>query len=71
MPAVRSCIKHENGEATFIGKEKKEEMLADLRERNGLFVQDFEVLHINFIRDSADVRITYSGKELHFSGEII
>ena len=37
-------------------------MLADLRERPGLLVQDFEVLHINFLRDSADIRITYSGK---------
>jgi len=46
----------------LIKKEKKEEMLADLRERTGLLVQDFEVLNINFLRDSADIRITYSGK---------
>jgi hypothetical protein len=46
----------------LIRKEKKEEMLADLRERTGLLVQDFEVLDINFLRDCADIRITYSGK---------
>ncbi len=46
----------------LIKKEKKEEMLADLRERTGLLVQDFEVLDINFLRDCADIRITYSGK---------
>jgi hypothetical protein len=46
----------------LIKKEKKGEMLADLRERTGLLVQDFEVLNINFLRDSADIRITYSGK---------
>jgi hypothetical protein len=46
----------------LIKKERKEEMLADLRERTGLLVQDFEVLDINFLRDCADIRITYSGK---------
>ncbi|MCE5297333.1 MAG: DUF4956 domain-containing protein [Methanoregulaceae archaeon] len=46
----------------LIKKEKKEEMLADLRERTGLLVQDFEVLDINFLRDCADIRITYSRK---------
>ncbi|MDD1697514.1 MAG: DUF4956 domain-containing protein [Methanoregula sp.] len=45
----------------LVKKEKKEEMLADLRERTGLLVHDFEVLNINFLRDSADIRITYSG----------
>jgi len=43
-------------------KERKEEMLADLRERTGLLVQDFEVLDINFLRDCADIRITYTGR---------
>jgi hypothetical protein len=34
-------------------------MLADLKERTGLNVQDFEVLKINFPRDVAEIRITY------------
>jgi hypothetical protein len=34
-------------------------MIADLRERTGLLVQDFEVLDINFLRDCADIRILY------------
>jgi hypothetical protein len=46
----------------LIKKERKEEMLADLRERTGLLVQDFEVLDINFLRDCADIRIMYTGK---------
>lgn len=46
----------------LIKKERKEEMLADLRERTGLLVEDFEVLDINFLRDCADIRITYTGK---------
>jgi hypothetical protein len=45
----------------LIRKEKREEMLADLRERTGLNVQDFEVLKINFLRDVAEIRITYLG----------
>ena len=43
----------------LIGKEKKEEMLQDLRERTGLNVTDFEILKINFLRDVAYLKITY------------
>ena len=46
----------------LIKKERKKEMFADLGERTGLLVQDFEVLDINFLRDCADIRITYSRK---------
>jgi Domain of unknown function (DUF4956) len=45
----------------LIRREKRDEMLADLRERTGLNVQDFEVLKINFLRDVAEIRITYLG----------
>lgn len=44
----------------LIQHERKEEMLADLRRRTGLNVSDAEVLSINFLRDTAEVRITYS-----------
>jgi hypothetical protein len=47
----------------LIKREKREEMLADLRERTGLNVQDFEVLKINFLQDVAEIRITYMGFE--------
>ena len=46
----------------LIKKEKKDEMLADLRERTGLPVQDFEILSVDFLRDCAELRIIYSGK---------
>lgn len=54
-------VKYEKIE--LIKKEKRDEMLADLRERTGLNVQDFEVLKINFLRDVAEIRITYVGHE--------
>jgi hypothetical protein len=50
-------VKYEKIE--LIRREKREEMLADLKERTGLNVQDFEVLKINFLRDVAEIRITY------------
>ncbi len=46
----------------LIKREKKDEMLADLRERTSLPVQDFEILSIDFLRDCAEIRITYSGE---------
>ena len=46
----------------LITAEKKEEMLADLRQRTGLLVQDFEVLSIAFLKDIAELKITYTGK---------
>lgn len=51
-------IKYEKIE--LVKKEKYDEMLADLRERTGLAIQDFEVLRINFLRDVARIRITYT-----------
>jgi hypothetical protein len=44
----------------LIKRERKEEMLRDLCERTGLPVQDFEVENINFLRDIAEIKITYS-----------
>lgn len=46
----------------LIKKERKEEMLKDLRERTGLNVLDFEIQNINFLHDVADLKITYSTK---------
>jgi len=43
--------------------ERREEMLADLRERTGLNVYQVEVLGINFLRDTAEIRITYSNNK--------
>jgi hypothetical protein len=44
----------------LIKKEKREEMLKDLSERTGLVVLDFEIQKINFLRDVAEIKITYS-----------
>jgi hypothetical protein len=44
----------------LIKKERKEEMLTDLRLRTGLFVKDYEVVSIDFLKDVAEIRITYS-----------
>ncbi len=44
----------------LIKKEKREEMLKDLSERTGLMVLDFEIQKINFLRDVAEIKITYS-----------
>lgn len=46
----------------LIKKERKEEMLTDLRERTGLLVKNFEVVNINFLQDVAEITITYSKK---------
>jgi hypothetical protein len=46
----------------LIPRERREEMLADLRERTGLNVYQVEVLGINFLRDTAEIRITYANE---------
>jgi hypothetical protein len=51
-------VKYEKIE--LIKKERKGEMLTDLRERTGLCVLDFEVVNINFLQDVAEITITYS-----------
>ncbi len=51
-------VKYEKIE--LIKKERKDEMLTDLRERTGLCVLDFEVVNINFLQDVAEITITYS-----------
>jgi len=38
-------------------------MLADLSQRTGLTVTDVDVQSINFLRDVAEVRITYSNRK--------
>ena len=39
--------------------EKKEELLADLKQRTGLQIEDVEVGHIDFLRDVAYLKVTY------------
>lgn len=46
----------------LIKREKRDEMIADLSDRTGLEVTDVEVQNINFLRDVAEVRITYYNK---------
>ena len=46
----------------LIKREKRDEMIADLSQRTGLAVTDVEVQNINFLRDVAEVRITYWNK---------
>jgi hypothetical protein len=35
-------------------------MIRDLSERTGLVVHDFEIVKINFLKDTADVKVTCS-----------
>jgi hypothetical protein len=46
----------------LIKREKRDEMIADLSQRTGLAVTDAEIQNINFLRDIAEVRITYWNK---------
>lgn len=44
-----------------------EQLLADLKDRTGLDIHRFEIGAINFLRDTAELRVYYSGKpELSF-----
>ena len=43
----------------LIKPEKSEELLADLRERTGLNVERFEIRRIDFLRDTAQIRVYY------------
>lgn len=54
-------VKYEKIE--LIRKDRKEEMITDLRQRTGLNVLDVEVVRINFLRDVADITITYTSPE--------
>ncbi|MGV8128947.1 MAG: DUF4956 domain-containing protein [Methanolinea sp.] len=47
----------------LIKREKRDEMIADLSQRTGLAVTDAEIQNINFLRDVAEVRITYWNKK--------
>ncbi len=59
-------VKYEKIE--LITREKREEMLKDLSERTGLVVHDFEILKINFLRDVAEIKITYSNPTCEVPG---
>lgn len=47
----------------LIKPERREELLADLEQRTGLKIQKVEVGGIDFLRDTAVLRITYQGEE--------
>ena len=46
----------------LIKKERRQEMLADLCDRTGLAVTDAEVQSINFLRDVAELKVTYTNR---------
>lgn len=46
----------------LVKRERRQEMLADLCERTGLAVTDAEVQNINFLRDVAELKVTYSNR---------
>lgn len=46
----------------LIKPEKRPEMLADLKERTGLEIYKIEITQINFLRDTADVKVYYYTK---------
>lgn len=43
----------------LIKPEKHDELLADLKERTGLHVERFEIRRIDFLRDTAQIRVYY------------
>lgn len=43
--------------------ERREELLADLRERTGLDIKTVEILHTNFLRDTAQLKVQYVPRE--------
>ncbi len=46
----------------LVKRERRQEMLADLCERTGLAVTDAEVQSINFLRDVAELKVTYTNR---------
>jgi hypothetical protein len=66
-------IKHETRKTIVYEKidlivpDKHEEMMADLQERTGLQINRFEVGKINFLDDTAQVRIFYYSEDQNFS----
>jgi len=46
----------------LVKPERKEEMLADLSTRTGLAVKDYDIDSIDFLKDVAEISITYSKK---------
>jgi hypothetical protein len=51
-------VKYEKIE--LINQNRREEMLRDLSERTGLIVHDCEIVKINFLKDTADIKVTCS-----------
>lgn len=47
----------------LVKRERRQEMLADLCERTGLTVSDAEVQSINFLRDVAELKVTYTNRK--------
>ena len=66
-------IKHETRKTIVYEKidlivpDKHEELLADLEERTGLQINRFEVGKINFLDDTAQIRIYYYSEDQNFS----
>lgn len=66
-------IKHETRKTIVYEKidlivpDKHEEMMVDLQERTGLQINRFEVGKINFLNDTAQVRIFYYSEDQNFS----
>lgn len=66
-------VKHETRKTIVYEKihlivpDKHEEMMADLQERTGLQINRFEVGKINFLDDTAQVRIYYYSEDQNFS----
>ncbi len=67
-------IKHETRKTIIYEKidlilpDKYDEMLTDLQDRTGLQINRFEVGKINFLDDTAQVRIFYYSEDQNFSG---
>lgn len=56
---IRQTINYEKIEN--IKPENHDELLTDLKDRTGLDIQEFEIRQINFLRDTARIRIYYKG----------
>ena len=43
----------------LIGPDKRDELMQDLRQRTGLNITEIDIVNINFLRDTARIRIFY------------
>jgi len=53
----------------LVRADRREELVAELRERTGLMVTSVEVVEMDYLRDSADLMITYDEDSLSVSRE--